>query len=135
MIKKIGNIIYKLLFAIAAVGFLICFSLPFGNEFYLSGLQQYFTSDELSLFSMQSKVAVCVLGILLWHKLGEKCSVYYKYEMLVLMILGIAVLHISQRNTASHKIADIQYCMEDNYCPDYVNVLLKRTGTQTDDNE
>lgn len=135
MIKKIGNIIYKLLFAIAAVGFLICFSLPFGNEFYLSGLQQYFTSDELSLFSMQSKVAVCMLGILLWHKLGEKYSVFYKYEMLALMILGIAVLHISQSNPANHKLADIQYCMEDNYCPDYVNVLLKRTGTQTDDNE
>ncbi len=135
MIKKIGNIIYKLLFAIAVVGFLICFSVPFGNEFYLSSLQQYFNSDELSLFSMQSKVAVCVLGILLWHKLGEKYSVFYKYEMLALMILGIAVLHISQSNPASHKLTDIQYCIEDNHCPDYVNVLLKRTGTQTDDNE
>ena len=97
MIKKIGNIIYKLLFAIAVMGFLMCFSIPFGNEFYLSGLQQYFTSDELSLFSMQSKVAVCVLGILLWHKLGEKYSVFYKYEMHVLKNLHTNVhfcLHV-----------------------------------------
>ena len=135
MIKKIENILYKLLFAIVAVGLLICLSISLVDKFYLSGLQQYFTSDELSLFSMQGKVAVCVLGILLWHKLGEEYSVFYKYEMLALMILGIAVLHISQSNPASHKLADIQYCIEDNHCPDYVNVLLKRTGTQADDND
>lgn len=135
MIKKIGNIIYKLLFAIAVVVLLTCLFISLVDKFYLSGLQQYFTSDELSLFSMQSKITVCVFGILLWHKLGEKYLVFYKYEMLALMILSIAVLYILQCNPASHKLADIQYCIEDNRCPDYVNVLLKRTGTQADDNE
>ena len=55
--------------------------------------------------------------------------------MLALMIFGIALLHILQSNPVSHKLVDIQYCIEDNHCPDYVNVLLKRTGTQADDND